>query len=162
MRDHAWKPQTLVTHNPRQPHMAKQPPSRDWLEQISHLMHSSQAAWQLLNLGQSIEKRIPHLLGHAGQLHTNRISHIWLDFSEPLCCKNHNFYRQLMCTRRQTWHRPFTVSYTMWRMEFPRKPTDSKRHCVPVYMTLHTTPPDGSTKWHGHRQTSAPPTERYM
>ena len=35
-------------------HMWKPPPSSDWPEQISPFMLSSQAAWQLFNLDQSI------------------------------------------------------------------------------------------------------------
>ena len=78
----SWlRPQILVTQDSGQPHMSKQPASRDWPEQIAPLVHSSQTAWQLFNLGQSIEIRIPHLLGHIGQLHTKCISHIWLCFS---------------------------------------------------------------------------------
>ena len=78
----SWlRPQILVTQDSGQPHMSKQPASRDWPEQIAPLVHSSQTAWQLFNLGQSIEIRIPHLLGHIGQLHTKCISHIWLSFS---------------------------------------------------------------------------------
>ena len=78
----SWlRPQILVTQDFGQPHMSKQPASRDWPEQIPPLVHSSQTAWQLFNLGQSIEIRIPHLLGHVGQLHTKCISHIWLRFS---------------------------------------------------------------------------------
>ena len=78
----SWlRPQILVTLDSGQPHMSKQPASRDWPEQIAPLMHSSQTAWQLFNLGQSIEICIPHLLGHVGQLHTKCISHIWLRFS---------------------------------------------------------------------------------
>ena len=78
----SWlRPQILVTQDSGQPHMSKQPASRDWPEQIAPLVHSSQTAWQLFNLGQSIEIRIPHLLGHVGQLHTKCISHIWLRFS---------------------------------------------------------------------------------
>ena len=78
----SWlRSQILVTQDSGQSHMSKQPASRDWPEQIAPLVHSSQTAWQLFNLGQSIEIRIPHLLGHAGQLHTKRISHIWLRFS---------------------------------------------------------------------------------
>ena len=67
------KPKILVTRDSRKGHMAEQPASRDrlGLEYISPFMHSSQTAWQLFNLGQSIEIRIPHLLGHVGQLHTN-------------------------------------------------------------------------------------------
>ena len=75
------RPQILVTQDSRQLYMSKQPPSRDWPEQIAPLVHSSQTAWQLFNLGQSIEIHIPHLLGHVGQLHTKCISHIWLRFS---------------------------------------------------------------------------------
>ena len=78
----SWlRPQILVTQDSGQPHMSKQPASRDWPEQIAPLVHLSQTAWQLFNLGQSIEIRIPHLLGHVGQLHTKCISHIWLGFS---------------------------------------------------------------------------------
>ena len=78
----SWlRPQILVTQDSGQPHMSKQPASRDWPDQIAPLVHSSQTAWQLFNLGQSIEIRIPHLLGHVGQLHTKCISHIWLRFS---------------------------------------------------------------------------------
>ena len=78
----SWlRPQILVTQDSGQPHMSKQPASRDWPEQIAPLVHSSQTASQLFNLGQSIEIRIPHLLGHVGQLHTKCISHIWLCFS---------------------------------------------------------------------------------
>ena len=78
----SWlRPQILVTQDSAQSHMSKQPASRDWPEQIAPLVHSSQTAWQLFNLGQSIEIRIPHLLGHVGQLHTKCISHIWLRFS---------------------------------------------------------------------------------
>ena len=75
------RPQILVTQDSGQPHMSKQPTSRDWPEQIAPLVHSSQTPWQLFNLGQSIEIRIPHLLGHVGQLHTKCISHIWLRYS---------------------------------------------------------------------------------
>ena len=78
----SWlRPQILVTQDSGQSHMSKQPASRDWPEQIAPLVHSSPTAWQLFNLGQSIEIRIPHLLGHVGQLHTKCISHIWLCFS---------------------------------------------------------------------------------
>ena len=78
----SWlRPQILVAQDSGQSHMSKQPASRDWPEQIAPLVHSSQTAWQLFNLGQSIEIRIPHLLGHVGQLHTKCISHIWLCFS---------------------------------------------------------------------------------
>ena len=78
----SWlRPQILVTQDSGQSHMSKQPASRDWPEQIAPLVHSSQTAWQLFNLGQSIEICIPHLLGHVGQLHTKCISHIWLRFS---------------------------------------------------------------------------------
>ena len=78
----SWlRTQILVTQDSGQPHMSKQPASRDWPEQIAPLVHSSQTAWQLFNLGQSIEIRIPHLLGHVGQLHTKCISHIWFRFS---------------------------------------------------------------------------------
>ena len=78
----SWlRPQILVAQDSGQSHMSKQPASRDWPEQIAPLVHSSQTAWQLFNLGQSIEIRIPHLLGHVGQLHTKCISHIWLRFS---------------------------------------------------------------------------------
>ena len=78
----SWlRPQILVTLDSGQPHMSKQPAPRDWPEQIAPLVHSSQTAWQLFNLGQSIEICIPHLLGHVGQLHTKCISHIWLRFS---------------------------------------------------------------------------------
>ena len=81
----SWlRPQILVTQDFGQPHMSKQPASRDWPEQIAPLVHSSQTAWQLFNLGQSIEIRIPHLLGHVGQLHTKCISHS--DSVSP-CCK---------------------------------------------------------------------------
>ena len=69
------EPQILVTRDSRQVHMAEQPAS---------LMHSIQTAWQLFNLGQSIEIRIPHLLGHVGQLHTN-VCHTF-DSVSP-CCK---------------------------------------------------------------------------
>ena len=75
------RPQILVTHDSGQSHMSKQLVSRDWPEQIAPLVHSSQTAWQLFNFCQSIEIRIPHLLGHVGQLHTKCISHIWLRFS---------------------------------------------------------------------------------
>ena len=78
------EPQIFVMHDSRQLHMAKQPASRDRLESISPLVHSSQTAWQLFNLGQSIEIRIPHLLGHIGQLHTN-VFHTFDSVS--LCCK---------------------------------------------------------------------------
>ena len=78
----SWlRPQNLVAQDSGQSHMSKQPAPRDWPEQIAPLAHSSQTAWQLFNLGQSIEIRIPHLLGHVGQLHTKCISHIWLRFS---------------------------------------------------------------------------------
>ena len=70
-----WKPMVAKTNN------TNPWSSRDWPEQIAPLVHSSQTAWQLFNLGQSIEIRIPHLLGHVGQLHTKCISHIWLRFS---------------------------------------------------------------------------------
>ena len=58
------EPQILVTRDPLS--SAKQPASSDWPEQISPLVHSSQTAWQLFNLGQSLEIRFPHLLGHVG------------------------------------------------------------------------------------------------
>ena len=74
-------PPILVTQDSHQLHMAKQHASRDWPEQISPLVHSSQTAWQLFNLSQSLEIRIPHLLGCVGRLHTKCISHIWLGFS---------------------------------------------------------------------------------
>ena len=57
-------------------HMAKQPASRDWPENVSPLVLSSQTAGQLFNLRQSVEMRIPLLLGHIGHLHTKCISHI--------------------------------------------------------------------------------------
>ena len=60
----------------RQVHMAEQPASRDRLQWISPLMHSSQTAWQLFNLSQSIEMRIPHLLGHVGQFIKMYFTHL--------------------------------------------------------------------------------------
>ena len=79
------KPQILVTRDSRQVHMAEQPASRDRLgiNFSLHAFNSSQTAWQLFNLGQSIEIRSPHLLGHVGQLHTN-VFHTF-DSVSPRC-----------------------------------------------------------------------------
>ena len=58
-----WTPNFSDTR----PHqLRKQPASSDWPEQISPLVHSSQTAWQLFDLGQSLEICFPHLLGHVG------------------------------------------------------------------------------------------------
>ena len=125
------EPQILVTHS-RQLHMAKQPASRDSLEYTSPLMHSSQTALQLFNLGQSIKIRIPHLLGHVGQLHTN-VFHT-SDSVSP--CYNNKFLAwaiaSCMRTLSQIWHRPFTVSFTLRLEELRAEPSGSERDHVTV------------------------------
>ena len=47
-----------------------------WSEQISPLAHSSQATWQLFNLGHCLEMHNTHLLGHAGQLSQTYFTHL--------------------------------------------------------------------------------------
>ena len=82
------KSQILVTRDSRQVHMAEKPASRDRLGVKFSLHHCSCIHHSLpdnsFNLGQSIEIRIPHLLGHVGQLHTN-VFHTF-DSVSP-CCK---------------------------------------------------------------------------
>ena len=151
-----------MTRDSRQVHIAEQPASRDKLEWISPLMHSSQTAWQLFNLRQSIEIRIPHLLGHVGQLHTN-VFHTFDSVS--LCCKQVNnkalawAIASRMRTHSQTWHRLFTVSFTLCLKELRAEPSGSERDRVTVWTLKHATPPDGSTNTCWHRQTSAPPVD---
>ena len=120
-------------------------------------MHSSQTAWQLFNLGQSIEIRIPHLLGHVGQLHTN------VHLTPFLRVVNNKSLAWAIAsrkrTRSQTWHRPFTVSFTLRFKELPPEPSGSERDRVTVLTLKHSTPLDGSTNTCWHRQTSAPPVD---
>ena len=123
----SWlRPQILVTQDS---HMSKQPASRDWPEQIAPLVHSSQTAWQLFNLGQSIEIGIPHLLGHIRQLHTK------CDSVSP-CCKQ-QICDWAVASRMRTHNlKPginrSTVSFTLCWMELVAEPSGSKRDPVTV------------------------------
>ena len=122
-------------------------------------MHSSQTAWQLFNLGQSMEIRIPHLLGHVGQLHTN-VFHTF-DYVSS-CCKQQSLTWAIasrMRTHSLTWHRQFTVSFMLRLKELPAEPNSSVRDLITVWTLKHTTLLYGSTNMYWHRQTSAPPVD---
>ena len=47
-------------------HMTEPVTHMCWSEQISSLVHSSQATWQPFNLSHCIEMHNTHLLGHVG------------------------------------------------------------------------------------------------
>ena len=57
-------------------HMTEPVTHMCWSEQISPLAHSSQATWQLFNLGHCLEMHNTHLLGHAGQLSQTYFTHL--------------------------------------------------------------------------------------
>ena len=124
------EPQILVTRDSRQLHMVKQLASRDRLESISPFMHSSQTAWQLFNLGQSIEIRIPPLLGSFIQMY---FTHLTL-FLRVVNNKSLASWAIVssMRTHSETWHRPFTVSFMLRLRELPAEPSGSARDRVAV------------------------------
>ena len=62
-------------------HMTEPMTHISWSEQISPLVHSSQATWQPFNLSKCIEMHNTHLLGHVGWLSQTYFTHLvrfWL------------------------------------------------------------------------------------